>query len=69
MEEGSNSKEIDLMVDPEFAGTYDSKSVYGYLVKVVSSVLELSTRKQTIVALSNCDSEYAEVVESAKACF
>ena len=66
--EAKFDQEIKLEVysDASFASEADRKSVSGYVVYMNGNVVEWSSKKQEIIALSTCEAEYISMVEGLK---
>ena len=58
--------EIELIVDAEYAGDTDSKSRYGFIIKLNGDNVQFATRKQKIEAVSSTEAEYVGIVEAMK---
>ena len=55
-----------MIVYASYGGTEDSKSVFGYVLKVNGDPVEFRTRKQKIVTLSSTEAEFVGIVEAMK---
>ena len=57
---------IETTVDSEYGANPDSRSTFGYIIRLNGNIVNFRTRKQRIVTLSSTESEYVGIVEAVK---
>lgn len=61
-----NNVPLEAYSDASWASEPDRRSTTGYIVRVFGNLIHYKSRKQSIVALSTCESEYVALSECAR---